>query len=130
MRQRNMNILLISLFCLFVIGILLGSRYHPQGTKLMTIHIEGLEEDQAAEQIESIVELLEGVQTIFVDEKSKLFTFRYDSGKISYRTVESKLSGFGLTVTPVKSVRLLDQKYSPQPKDKLFKIEISSPNQN
>ncbi len=130
MRQRNVNILLIALFCLFVIGILLGSRYHPQATKLMTIHIDELEKDQAAEQIENIVELMEGVQTIFIDEKSKLFTFRYDSGKISYSTVASKLSGFGLTVAPVKSVRLLDQKYSPEPENKLFKIEISSPNQN
>ena len=92
----------------FAIGVLLVGSYSPSSSKLATIYVQGTEKQEVANQIRGLVKMLDGVQSVFVNEKTNLITFRYDSGVIDIPEIENRLAGLGLQTSQIKCIKLLN----------------------
>ncbi|MCD6206067.1 MAG: hypothetical protein J7L22_10445 [Candidatus Marinimicrobia bacterium] len=121
-RNKGASLLGLMLLILFAAAILLDGKYMPNTSELVTIQIDGIENRVIADQVKKMVKMIEGVQTIFIDEKTSLCTFRYDSGKVNLSTLESQLNNLGIKFRPLKSVRILDVN---KQESKLFSIKIT-----
>ena len=121
-RNKGASLLGLMLLMLFAAAILLDGKYMPNTSELVTIQIDGIENRVIADQVKKMVKMIEGVQTIFIDEKTSLCTFRYDSGKVNLSTLESQLNNLGIKFRPLKSVRILDVN---KQESKLFSIKIT-----
>lgn len=121
-RNKGASLLGLMLLILFAAAILLDGKYMPNTSELVTIQIDGIENRVIADQVKKMVKMIEGVQTIFIDEKTSLCTFRYDSGKVDLSTLESQLNNLGIKFRPLKSVRILDVN---KHESKLFSIKIT-----
>jgi len=89
---------------------------------MITLQIDGIDNKVIAEKVSDMVRMIEGVQTVFIDQKSNLCTFRYDSGKTNLQVVESQLAGLGVTFNPIESVKILE---SQENRKKLLSITIN-----
>ncbi|MCK4296144.1 MAG: hypothetical protein KAX28_05750 [Candidatus Marinimicrobia bacterium] len=125
MDKKNISQLVVVCLAIFTIGILLFGKYSPTNSKLVTICITGSDN----QEIEEMLKTIKGIQTVFIDEKLNLYTFRYDSGKMDTNKVKSQLAGLGLKIVPLKSIKLLDNN-SKKGNSKLFSVRISSASDN
>lgn len=107
---------------LFAAAILVNGKYSPNTSEMITLQIDGIDDKVIAEKVTEIVRMIEGIQTVLIDEKSNLCTFRYDSGKINLQIVESQLAGLGVTFNPIESVKILEPLEN---RKKLFSIKIN-----
>ncbi|MBU0711537.1 hypothetical protein KJ762_05475 [bacterium] len=110
------------LLILFAAAILVNGKYSPNTSEMITLQIDGIDDKVIAEKVTEIVRMIEGIQTVLIDEKSNLCTFRYDSGKINLQIVESQLAGLGVTFNPIESVKILEPLEN---RKKLFSIKIN-----
>ena len=110
------------LLILFATAILVNGKYSPNTSEMITLQIDGIDDKVIAEKVTEIVRMIEGIQTVLIDEKSNLCTFRYDSGKINLQIVESQLAGLGVTFNPIESVKILEPLEN---RKKLFSIKIN-----
>ncbi len=109
----------------FVAAILVAGKYSPTTPELITIHIDGIENHTIADKIEEIFQMLDGVQTVIVDDKANLFTVRYDSGKINLQVLESKLANMGIKFMPLEQVNILEPNIQREGK-KFISVKINS----
>jgi len=109
----------------FVAAILFAGKYSPTTPELITIHIDGIENHTIADKIEEIFQMLDGVQTVIVDDKANLFTVRYDSGKINLQVLESKLANMGIKFMPLEQVNILEPNIQREGK-KFISVKINS----
>lgn len=107
-QNQSINIFGLLLLVLFAAAIIVDGKYNPNTSEMITIQIDGIENRGIAEKVTEMVRMIEGIQTVFIDEKSSLCTFRYDSGKINLKSVESQLAGLGVKFKPVESVKILE----------------------
>jgi len=117
--------LVVICLAVFTIGILLFGKYSPANSKLVTICINGSDN----QEVEEMIKTIKGIQTVFIDEKLNLYTFRYDSDKMDTNKVKSQLAALGLKIVPLKSIKLLDNN-SKKENSKLFSVRISSASDN
>jgi len=110
------------LLLLFAAAILVNGKYTPNTSEMITLQIDGIDNKVIAEKVSDMVRMIEGVQTVFIDQKSNLCTFRYDSGKTNLQVVESQLAGLGVTFNPIESVKILE---SQENRKKLLSITIN-----
>jgi len=110
------------LFFLFAAAILVNGKYTPNSSEMITLQIDGIDDKVIAKKVTEIVRMIEGIQTVFIDEKLNLCTFRYDSGKTNLHAVESQLAGLGVTFNPIESVKILEPQEN---RKKLFSIKIN-----
>ena len=125
MKNRRISVFGFAFLFVFAAAILLDGKYSPVSSKLVTIHIDGIDNNVVASKVEDMVRMIEGVQTVFIDEKSHICTVRYDSGKIDLKVVESQLAGFGIKFVPIESLKILDSNVRKDYK-KLLSIKINS----
>lgn len=125
MDKKDIGHLAVICLAVFTIGILLFGKYSSTSSKLVTICITGSDN----QEIEEMLKTIKGIQTVFIDEKLNLYTFRYDSGKMDTNKVKSQLAGLGLKIVPLKSIKLLDNN-SEKGNSKLFSVRISSASDN
>ncbi|MCD6441234.1 MAG: hypothetical protein J7L86_05555 [Candidatus Marinimicrobia bacterium] len=125
MKSREVHSLGIFLLIIFAAAILLDGKYSPSSSELVTIHVDGIADEAIADKVREVTRMIEGVQTVFIDEKSNLCTFRYDSGKIDLEGVEKQMAGFGIKFTPVESVKILEPD-SQKDRKKLISITINN----
>jgi len=109
----------------FVAAILVAGKYSPTTPELITIHIDGIENHTIADKIEEIFQMLDGVQTVIVDDKANLCTVRYDSGKINLQVLESKLANMGIKFMPLEQVNILEPNIQREGK-KFISVKINS----
>ncbi|RKY61712.1 MAG: hypothetical protein DRP96_02365 [Candidatus Neomarinimicrobiota bacterium] len=109
-KNQNQNISIFGplLLVFFAAAILVDGKYNPNTSEMITIQIDGIEDRVIAEKVTEMVRMIEGIQTVFIDEKSSLCTFRYDTGKINLKSVESQLAGLGVKFNPIESVKILE----------------------
>ncbi len=117
------NIIGVILLVILAVAILIDGKYNPATSEMITIQIDGINNEDIAQKVTELVRKIEGVQSVFVDEKSALCTFRYDSGKIDLKTVENQLASMGIQFRPLEPVRILD---IPEKHKKLLSIEIET----
>ena len=121
-RNGNTSILGLVLLVVFAAAILVNGKYSPgTSTELITIQIDGIEDEVIAGKVNEMVQMIEGLQTIFIDEKTNLCTFRFDTGKTNLQFVESQLAGLGVKINPVKPVKITDAQ---DIRSKLLSIKI------
>jgi len=125
MKSREVHSLGVFLLIIFAVAILLDGKYSPLSSELVTIHVDGIADEAIADKVREVTRMIEGVQTVFIDEKSNLCTFRYDSGKIDLEGVEKQMAGFGIKFTPVESVKILEPD-SQKDRKKLISITINN----
>ena len=125
MNKKDVSYFAVVCIAVFTIGVLLVGKYSPDSSKLVTICINGSNN----QEIEEMIKTIEGIQTVLIDEKLNLYTFRYDSGKMDANKVKSQLAGLGLKIVPLKSIKLLNNN-SKKENSKLFSIGISSSSDN
>jgi hypothetical protein len=128
MGTKRVSYFFILFLIVFTVGILLVGKDVPIHTKMVTLWINADDDQNLEQRVSGIVDQLEGVETIFVDEKSNIFTFRYDSGKIDVSKMQIFLAENGLNVDTLRPVILLTAESS-RPKKKLFQIKIHSSEQ-
>jgi len=118
-------------FCLaiFTIGILLVGNNSPSRSKLITVCISGVDNQEVAKKVEKLVKTIKGIQTVFIDKKFNLFTFRYDSNKVDPNKFKSQMASLGLKISPVKSIKFFNINYKTK-NSKLFSIRIDSASNN
>lgn len=104
---------------------MLDGKYSPSSSELVTIHIDGIADEAIANKVREVTRMIEGVQTVFIDEKSNLCTFRYDSGKIDLEGVEKQMAGLGIKFIPVESVKILEPDFQKDRK-KMISIKINN----
>ncbi len=121
--KQGKNLYVVFFLILFLIVSIFIGHNSSANTKLVTIHIEGMEDSEISKKIESFIETIEGIQTVFIDEKASLCTFRYDSGKIDFSSVENQFAGLGIEIKPVESINLFDDSKK-KDKSSLFTIKI------
>jgi len=66
-----------------------------------------------------------GIRTVFLDPKSELLTFRYNSSDLTLQKIKDQLRKMGIEAQSLQSVRLIkssDQKE--QSRQKLFTLDI------
>jgi len=125
MKQRNINYMVILLFGIFVLGILFASKYTPGKNKLATICVSKKTKD--TQEMTKLLAGFQGIKTVFVDPKSELITFRYDSSKLTLESIKEKLNEHGLETLDLKSVKIIkSEKNLSDKKTKLFKLDFSS----
>ncbi len=125
MKNRGVSVVGLILLFIFAAAILVDGKYSPETSKLVTIHIDGVDDQTIANKVVEMVRMIEGVQTVFLDEKSNLCTFRYDSGKINLKTVERQLAGLGIKFIPVESVKILEPE-TKKDRQKFLSVKINS----
>jgi len=109
----------------FVTAIIFAGKYSPTTPELITIHIDGIENQTIADKIEEIFQMVDGVQTVIVDDRTNLCTVRYDSGKINLQVLESKLANMGIKFLPLEEVNILESNL-PKEGKKFFSVKINS----
>lgn len=117
------NIIGVILLVILAVAILVDGKYDPATSEMITFQIDGINNEDIAQKVAELVRKIEGVQAVFVDEKSALCTFRYDSGKIDLKTVENQLASLGIQFIPLESVRILE---IPEKHKKFLSIEIET----
>ncbi|MBU4446169.1 hypothetical protein KJ656_14005 [bacterium] len=125
MKNRRISVFGFAFLFVFATAILLDGKYSPVSSKLVTIHIDGIDNNVVASKVEEMVRTIEGVQTVFIDEKSQICMVRYDSGKIDLKVIESQLTGLGIKFVPIESLKILDSNVRKDRK-KLLSIKINS----
>ncbi len=108
----------------FVAAIIFAGKYSPAIPELVTIHIDGIENQTITDKIEEIFQMIDGVQTVIVDDKTNLCTVRYDSGKINLQVLESKLANMGIKFLPLEQVSILEPNL-PKEGKKFFSVKIN-----
>ena len=125
MRVKILSAFSLLLIAGFVAAILFAGKYSPTTLELITIHIDGIENQTIADKIEEIFQMVDGVQTVIIDDKTNLCTVRYDSGKISLQVLESKLANLGIKFMPLEQVNILEPNLLIEGK-KFFSVKINS----
>ncbi|MCG2716157.1 MAG: hypothetical protein L6422_07715 [Candidatus Marinimicrobia bacterium] len=125
MKNRRISVFGFAFLFVFATAILLDGKYSPVSSKSVTIHIDGIDNNVVASKVEEMVRTIEGVQTVFIDEKSQICMVRYDSGKIDLKVIESQLTGLGIKFVPIESLKILDSNVRKDRK-KLLSIKINS----
>ena len=124
MQQRKINLTGLILILLFVLGILFASKYSPGKNKLATICLSG--EKYNSQELTRVLSDIKGIKTVFLDPKSELLTFRYDSSRLKLKNIKKHLNTQGIEAQTLKSVKLLKSKNEiSTDKTKLFKLDIS-----
>jgi len=123
-KNRKISVFGFAFLFVFAAAILLDGKYSPASSELVTIHIDGIDDNVIASKVEAMVRTIEGVQTVFIDEKSNICTVRYDSGKIDLKVVESQLAGLGIKFVPIESLKIFNSTIRKDRK-KLFSIKIN-----
>ena len=125
MKNRRISVFGFVFLFVFAAAILLDGKYSPISSKLVTIHIDGIDNNVVTSKVEDLVRTIEGVQTVFVDKKSHKCTVRYDSGNIDLKVVESQLAGLGIKFIPIESLKILDSNVR-KDRQKFLYITINS----
>ncbi len=125
MKNRRISVFGFAFLFVFAAAILLDGKYSPKSSELVTIHIDGIDNNVIAGKVEEIVRMVEGVQTVFFDEKSHICTVRYDSEKIDLKVVESQLAGLGIKFVPIESLKILNSNVW-KDRNKFLSITINS----
>lgn len=124
MKNRKINLTGLILIILFVLGMLFASNYSSGKSKLATLCFSGGEKNTG--ELTKVLSEIEGVRTVFLDPKSELLTFRYDSSRLTLERIKDQLSEYGLNAQNLKSVKILKaQKKQQQEPTPLFKLDIS-----
>ncbi|MDO9548929.1 MAG: hypothetical protein Q7J65_08220, partial [Candidatus Marinimicrobia bacterium] len=121
-QNKSINIFGLILLILFAAAILVNGKYSPNTSEMITLQIDGIDNKVIAQKVTEMVRMIEGIQTVFIDERSNLCTFRYDTGKINLQVVESQLAGLGVTFNPIESVKILEPLEN---RKKLLSIKIN-----
>lgn len=125
MKVKVVSVFSLLLIAGFVAAILFAGKYSPTTPELITIHIDGIEDQTIAAKIEEIFQMLDGIQTVIVDDKTNLCTVRYDSGKINLQVLESQLANMGIKFLPLKKVNILEPNL-PKESKKFISVKINS----
>ncbi|HMA62335.1 MAG TPA: hypothetical protein VKP78_06755 [bacterium] len=123
MRQRKISFTAVVFFILFVLGILFASKYSPGKSKLATICFS--ENNVDSDKVTQALADVTGIRTVFLDPKSELLTFRYNSSDLTLQKIKDQLRKMGIEAQSLQSVRLIkssDQKE--QSRQKLFTLDI------
>ncbi|HOU17219.1 MAG TPA: hypothetical protein PLV30_04535 [Candidatus Marinimicrobia bacterium] len=67
MRRRNLGILMISLMILFCIGVLFVGQEYSSSSKLMTVRVEGLPDEQSGKNMQDLMKMTEGIESFIFD---------------------------------------------------------------
>jgi len=129
MDKKSISYIAVICLAIFTIGILLVGENLPTESKLITVCISGVDNQEVAKEVEKLVKPIKGIQTIFIDKKLNLYTFRYDSNKVDPSKVKSQMASLGLKISPVKSIKFFNVNYKSK-KSKLFYVGISSSSDN
>ena len=125
MKNRRISVFGFAFLFVFAAAILLDGKYSPKSSELVTIHIDGIDNNVITDKVEETVRMIEGVQTVFFDEKSHICTVRYDSEKIDLKVVESQLAGLGIKFVPIESLKILNSNVWKN-RNKFLSITINS----
>ena len=83
-------------------------------------------ESYNSKKLTRVLSDIQGIKTVFVDPKSELLTFRYDSSRLTLDNIKKHLSNQGIKTQSLKSVKLIKSRDEiPEKKTKLFKLDIS-----
>jgi len=128
MGAKHFKTFLVFVLGAFSLGVLLIGQYSPSSSRIITIHIDGIQNNEMSSKVESLLRLFDGIETIILDEKTSLCTFRYDSGKTNIGKIESYLANMGIRITPLEVVKLVgsDQDKSEKKDKKLFSVKVVS----
>ncbi len=125
MRRRTVGFFTISVLILFAIGILFVGQEYSSSSKLVSVRIGGVLDQQSEKHVQELMKMIKGVETVIFDQDARLCTFRYDSSIIDYRAIEAQFTALGFLITPITQVDLTARKSRPADQ-KLFQIRFSS----
>lgn len=123
LEPRKINLTGGLLIVLFVIGILFASKYSPGKNKLATICLTG---EKTNSNITQALAGMQGIKTVFLDPKSEILTFRYDSSQLTLNNIKEQLKSYGLKAQSLQSLKFVkkDRKLEEE-QTKLFKLDFS-----
>lgn len=124
MKKRSFSPSFLFLIILFVLGILFASQYSPGSERIVTFSVDQCESAQLVNCVELLEQKFEGVEKIFVDTKTNIFSIRYESSQVSLDTIIAFFEDADLVIESSNSVSLMKEE---EPKNKkLFKISFSA----
>ncbi len=129
MDKKSVSYFAVICLAIFTIGILLVGKNSPSELKSITVCITGVENQELAKEVEKLIKTIKGIQTVFIDKKFNLYTFRYDSNKIDPSKFKSQMASLGLKISPVKSIKFFNTNYKSK-NSNLFYVGISSSSDN
>ena len=125
MRKKSYSPSLLFLIILFALGILFASQYSPGTERIATFFVSECEGERLLEQVDLLEINFDGVDKIFVDTKTNIFSIRYESSLVSVDSVKQFFADADLVIESSNSVSLMKTEESTAEK-KLFKISFSS----
>ena len=109
---------------LFALGILFASQYSPGTERIATFSVKECDDLLLINSVELLEQNFEGVEKIFVDTKTNIFSIRYESSQVSLDTIICFFKDENLVIESSNSVSLMKEN---EPKDKkLFKVSFSA----
>ncbi|MBN2281960.1 MAG: hypothetical protein JXQ65_15365 [Candidatus Marinimicrobia bacterium] len=125
MRKKSFSPSFLFLIILFALGILFASQYSPGTERIATFSVARCDGDQLVKCVTELERNFDGVEKIFVDTKTNIFSIRYESSSVSIDSVKEFFSDAGVTIESSNSISLMGEKDN-GPDKKLFKISFSS----
>ncbi len=125
MRKKSYSPSLLFLIILFALGILFASQYSPGTERIVTFSVSECESERLIKQVDLLEINFNGVDKIFVDTKTNIFSIRYESSLVSIDSVKQFFADADLVIESSNSVNLMKSKENPKEK-KLFKISFST----
>jgi len=123
MGRHTLSFATIAILVLFCIGILFVGQEYSSSSKLVSVRIGGAIDEHSEKHVRELMKMVTGIETIFFDQNAHLCTFRYDSSKTNFQTIEAQFMRLGITIAPVTPVDI--QKTRKKPADqKLLRISF------
>jgi len=124
MERRTLGVLTVAVLILFCIGVLFVGQEYSSNSKLVSVRIGGVIDEQSDKHVQELMKMVNGIETIILDQNARLCTFRYDSSITNYQTIEAQFMALGLTITPITPVDTQTTRKKPNDQ-KLIRIHFS-----
>jgi hypothetical protein len=109
MKKRSFSPSFLFLIILFALGILFASQYSPGTERIATFSVEECDDMFLTERVELLEQQYEGVEKIFVDTKTNIFSIRYESSSVAMDSIITFFKKADLTIESSNSVSLLKE---------------------
>ena len=125
MRKKSFSPAFLFMIILFALGILFASQYSQGNKRIATFSVLKCDETQLIDCVNRLDLQFVGIEKIFIDTKTNIFSIRYESSQISIDTVISFFNQSNLIIESSNSVSLMREEKN-QKEKKLFQISFSA----